>query len=269
MLLRYTKKLVAGILAVSFLFLLVSIFSEASEPTVLPVLVYHHIQEKVQSDVSCTPEQFETQILALKRAGFTPLNLTQTQLFLAGALTGIARPVLVTFDDGYESLYHFALPIARKLNFPMTVFVVTSRIGRKLQFAQYLNENQIREMSESGLFDFGSHTHDLHTETTVIYDAFGDTSENPVNRLISRDLRISSSRLESIVGHRPQALAWPYGKFNSIFTAAARLNGYKLHFTSAAGYNEPGANPFAIKRIPVTARDNPVSVIRKAGSGFR
>lgn len=267
MLLRYTLRLILGGL-VAVVLLLIAMHTDAAEPVVLPVLVYHHIQEKVQSDVSCSPEQFEAQILALKNAGFSPLNLAQARLFMAGALNGVEKPVLITFDDGYESLHQFALPVARKYNFPMSVFVITSRIGRKMQFSQYLNEKQIKEMADSGLFDFGSHTHDLHCENTIIFDAFGATPENPVARLVNRDLRISSARLESILGHRSEAIAWPYGNFNLELTAIARLNGFKLHFTSAAGYNEPGTNPFAIKRIPVTSRDNPISVIRKA-SGLR
>lgn len=242
--------------------------SYASEPAFLPVLVYHHIQEKVQSDVACTPEQFEMQILALKNAGFTPITLAQTRLFLAGVLNDkITSPVLITFDDGYESLHQYALPVARKYRFCMSVFIVTGRIGRKLQFASYLTENQIREMSASGLFEFGSHTHDLHTEITRIYDAFNLSTENPVANLLNRDLRISSAHLENITGKRPDALAWPYGKFNSDLTGIARRNGFKIHFTSNFGYNEAGSNPFMVKRIPITSRDTPENVVKKASGG--
>jgi len=235
---------------------------ETDQPR-LSVLVYHHIQEKVTSDVSCTPEQFNEHIEALLAAGFRPLSLAQTRLFLAGTLS-VDKPVLITFDDGYESLYHFALPVARRLRVPMTVFMITSRAGRRIQFAEYLTERQIREMADSGYFDFGSHTHDLHTDTLSIYEAFAGHPANPVLQLLQRDLRISSSRLESILGARPIAIAWPYGKFNPEFSAIARNSGFRLHFTSVHGYNEPGANPFSIKRIPITSRDNAESVVLKA-----
>ena len=243
---------------------MLSCSGQAAEPQRLAVLVYHHIQQKVTSDVSCTPEQFAEHIQALRDAGFTPVNLIQTRLFLAGSLEGIDRPVLITFDDGYESLYHFALPVAKKLKVPMTVFMITSRASRRIQFAEYLTERQIKEMAGSGWFDFGSHTHDLHADTLTIFNAFAGHPENPVLRLLQRDLRISSARLENIVGARPIALAWPYGKFNGEFTTIARNSGFRLHFTSVYGYNEPGANPFAIKRIPVTSRDSAESVVRKA-----
>lgn len=240
-----------------------------SKAAFLPVLVYHHIQEKVQSDVSCTPEQFAQQIAALKNAGYTPLTLAQSRLYLAGALEDIARPVLITFDDGYESLFYYALPVAVANKVPMTVFVITARLGRKIQFSEYLNERQVKEMAASGFFEFGSHTHDLHTDSIMIYDAFGAIAENPVLHLLERDLRMSAARLDSILGTRPLAIAWPYGKFNHNFSAIARRSGFRLHFTSAFGYNEPGANPFAIKRIPITARDTPESVLKKASGSYR
>lgn len=261
-----TKKSI-GLLAASLAVVLIVVaclLVEAGPTILLPVLVYHHLQETVQSDVSCTPEQFESHIMALQKAGFTPLTMNQARLFLAGALDNVARPILITFDDGYASLYKYALPVARKFKVPMSVFVVTSRIGRKPQFARYLSETQIKEMAESGLFDFGSHTHDLHTDSLRILEAFGPGADNPVLFMINRDLRLSSARLEAITGHRPEALAWPYGKFNHNYSAIARQNNFILHFTSASGYNEPNANPYAIKRIPVTARDNVVALLRKA-----
>jgi len=250
-------------LALYLLLILLQPAGLRAEPECLTVLVYHHIQQKVTSDVSCTPEQFGEHIEALIKAGFRPLTLAQTRLFLAGTLS-VDKPVLITFDDGYESLYRFAMPVARRLRVPMTVFMITSRAGRRIQFAQYLSERQIREMADSGYFDFGSHTHDLHTDTLAIYEAFSGHPENPVLHLLNRDLRISSSRLESILGSRPVAIAWPYGKFNPEFSAIARNSGFRMHFTSVHGYNEPGANPFSIKRIPITSRDTAESVIQKA-----
>lgn len=238
--------------------------AQASQVPVLPVLVYHHIQLEVQSDVSCTPQQFKSQMQALLDHGFTLINLRQTRLFLAGALDSVEKPVLITFDDGYESLYHYALPVAEELKIPMTVFIITSRIGRQPQFASYLDESQIISMHKSGYFDFGSHTHDLHVDILRIYEAFTSSSINPVISLMRRDLRQSSDRLLSLTGERPSAIAWPYGKHNHETTQVARDEGFSMHFTSRYGYNEPGVNPFAIKRIPVSARDDQASVIRKA-----
>ncbi len=234
----------------------------------LAVLVYHHIQEKVSSDVSCTPKQFDSQMNALIESGYTPLSLSQFRQYLVAGLEDIGKPILITFDDGYESVYQYALPVARKYKIPMIVFVVTSRIGLKPQFARYLSEKQIREMDKSAFFEFGSHTHSLHVDSMKIFDAFEDKRNNPVCRLLKRDLRMSRDKLYGITGKNPIAIAWPYGKFCSEFTNIARGVGFKLHFTSRYGYNEEGFNPYLIKRIPVSSRDNEKTIIEKL-RGYR
>ena len=189
------------------LFILLLIFSSfsavwaADDNRLLPVLVYHHIQDPVKSDVSCTPAMFEAHMIGLKEAGFTPITIPQTKSFLAGTLSEtIKKPVLITFDDGYESLYNYALPVSVKLKVPMTVFVITSRIGQKPQFSKYLSEAQIKEMNESGFWYFGSHSHNLHTESTKIYNAFGGGKVNPVLEELREDLIASSKCLEKITG---------------------------------------------------------------------
>lgn len=248
----------------AFIFLLIFILPSvvSARWKKLPVLVYHHIQDPAKSDVSCTPKQFESQIQAIIDEGYTPLTLSQIRKYLAGGLKQIVLPVAITFDDGYESLYKYALPIAKKLKVPMSVFVITYRIGKKPQFTQYLSISETREMSDSNYFQFGSHSNDLHTDIIRIFNSFASYN-NPVEKLVRRDLRLSYRKLKIITGKKPIALAWPYGKYNNTTTKIARDVGFKLHFTSNFGYNEVGGNPFAIKRIPVSARDNVKSVLKK------
>lgn len=255
--------------AVVLVFLLVSVAPVLAARPIpawnrLAVLVYHHIEDPATSDVSCTPSGFAAQMEALLAAGYTPLSLDQTRQYLLGTLRGVKKPVFITFDDGYASLYAHALPVARRLQFPMTVFMVTNRMGRKPQFSRYLSEGEIREMADSGWFSFGSHTHDLHVPLVTILKAFRKTP-NPVLAYLREDLVMSRRRLQQVAGRNILALAWPYGKHTPETRKVAREAGFTLQFTSVHGYNEPGSDPFEIKRIPVTVRDTPASVVRKAG----
>ena len=228
----------------------------------LAVLVYHDIDPQATSDVSCTPTQFAEQMRAILHSGYQPVSLEETRLFLLGAIPGARRPVLITFDDGYESVYTYALPLAVQLRIPMTVFVVTSRIGLKPQFLPYLTREMISRMATSGLFDFGSHTHDLHVNSLMIAEAF-HTRPNPFLTHVRQDLVQSRDTLESITKRKVTALAWPYGKYDWEMTETARQCGFFLHFTSRFGYNPPGSNPLGIKRIPVTIRDTPETILKK------
>ena len=236
----------------------------AEDNRILPVLVYHHIQDPVKSDVSCTPSMFEAHMLAIKDAGYTPITIPQTKSFFDGTLPQtIKKPVLITFDDGYESLYHYALPISIKYKIPMTVFIITSRIGQKPQFSRYLSESQIKEMNDSGFWYFGSHSHDLHTESVRIYNAFGGGKVNPLLEELRADLKTSSKCLEKITNVPTEIIAWPYGNHNEEYSVIAKAVGYKMHFTSLSGYNETKSSPYFIKRIPISSRDTITSVLRK------
>ncbi|HEY9071383.1 MAG TPA: polysaccharide deacetylase family protein [Candidatus Ozemobacteraceae bacterium] len=261
---------VLALLAVLLAAVLIAVFGVAlARPGEhLAVLVYHHIEEPARSDVSCTPTQFAEQMAALLADGFTPLRLEEVERYLAGLLPDVKRPVLITFDDGYESLYAHALPIAKRLRIPMTVFVVTSRIGRRPQFAAYLSEEQIREMAGSGFFQFGSHTNDLHTDLLRIWNAFDPVSPPPMALAVEADLACSRNRLTSLLGTAPVAIAWPYGKFNDETRGIAEKAGFTLHFTSRSGYNQPGDDRFCLRRVPVTCRDTPQSVVHKAMGGW-
>lgn len=239
----------------------------ASPSEKLAVLVYHHIEDPATSDVSCTPEQFESQMSALLANGFTPVRLDEARTFLEGGRGRAKKPVLITFDDGYESLYRHALPVARKLGVPMTVFVVTSRIGLKPQFARYLSREQIREMAGSGLFEFGSHTDDLHTDLMRIWNAFAPAPVSLASA-VAADLERSRKTLAEIVGTPPLSIAWPYGKFNRDTTRIALDAGMNLHFTSRSGYSAPGDDVLEIRRVPVTRRDTPATAVRKARGGW-
>ncbi|HNV68929.1 MAG TPA: polysaccharide deacetylase family protein, partial [Candidatus Ozemobacteraceae bacterium] len=87
---------------------------------------------------------------------------------------------------------------------------------------------------------------------------------NPTEALMVDDLRDSRMTLTEILGTPPRAIAWPYGKFNNALRRIAQDQGFRLHFTSISGYNEPGVNPFSIKRVPITNRDTALHVLRKA-----
>ncbi|MBF0408865.1 MAG: polysaccharide deacetylase family protein [Candidatus Riflebacteria bacterium] len=228
----------------------------------LPVIVYHHIEDPVKSDVSCTPENFSSQMQMIKKSGFTPLTLNEARLFIGGALRRIKNPILITFDDGYQSVYKHGFPILEKFHVPATVFVVTSRIGQKPQFSRYLSESEISEMANSGLISFGSHTDNLHTDIIRIKNSF-KKKPDPVEELLKNDLQKSSSRLEKITNTKIFALAWPYGKHDDITTRIARECGFQVIFTSRSGFSEASSDPFEIKRIPVTSKDTPESVIKK------
>jgi len=162
------------------------------------ILMYHSIQPiplNDEKDLFVTPADLENQFRTIADFGLTTAFITD----IGG------NAVYITFDDGYEDNYTYALPLMMKYNVKATVFIITDLIGEK----GYLNEDQIREMTASGLVSFQCHTAS-HTDLTLL----GEDE-------LYRELTESKDKLESITNQPVTAISYPYGKFNDKVIAAA------------------------------------------------
>lgn len=125
----------------------------------LVALMYHHIKEEPSNHpaeyvFAITPEIFEQQLDFMRQNGYTPISIDQ---LLHAQQTGhkqVEKPVLLTFDDATEDHYTNLFPILKKQNTPAVIFIITDLVGKP----GYMTWDQIREMQQSGLVEFGSHT---------------------------------------------------------------------------------------------------------------
>ncbi|MGX5172715.1 polysaccharide deacetylase family protein [Aliikangiella sp. IMCC44653] len=99
----------------------------------VPVLTYHRIGRPSSNYpfdhglYSATPEEFRQQMSYLSKR-YTPLNMAQMADYIEGKLKLPKKPVLVTFDDGFDDNYRLAFPILKELSIPATFFVTTDFI---------------------------------------------------------------------------------------------------------------------------------------------
>lgn len=97
-------------------------------PDVVSAVSYHGLIDTrlpVPSECFMPVERFEKQMEYLARH-FTVLHLEEA---FASGRPRARRPVAcVTFDDGFESLHHLALPILERLSIPSTVYLVTDLV---------------------------------------------------------------------------------------------------------------------------------------------
>ena len=100
----------------------------------LPVLVYHMIGDAPPAAAfpgNYVPAcQFEAQLRFLRRAGFQSVSIPEYLEYRRGRGRLPARPIVITFDDGYRRALDVAAPHLARLGFRATVFVVTGLIGR-------------------------------------------------------------------------------------------------------------------------------------------
>jgi peptidoglycan/xylan/chitin deacetylase (PgdA/CDA1 family) len=124
----------------------------------MPILMYHHItnaptHNMLDLSLTVTPNVFGQQLDYLKQHGYHTITFNQLFDFLYynGPLPN--KPIILTFDDGYDDAYTFAYPILRKHGYSGMFYIITGKVGWKGQATW----DQLCEMLANGM-QMGSHT---------------------------------------------------------------------------------------------------------------
>ncbi|WP_425060766.1 Poly-beta-1,6-N-acetyl-D-glucosamine N-deacetylase [Sporomusa carbonis] len=200
----------------------------------IPVLNYHKIDSFYHS-LSIPPEEFEEQMAYLHENGFHTITPDDLMSYLNHGKQLPEKPILITFDDGYQDNYTNAYPIMKKYGFTATIFLVTSLVGHDGRFMTW---DQVRQMKKDG-FIFGSHTVS-HAPLTKL------TREQVMDELVN-----SRKEIEHQLGTRPRYFAYPTGAYNRQIEEMVKQAGYKAAFTIRYGQAGTESNPYALERIPI------------------
>lgn len=218
----------------------------------LPVLMYHHVREinssmtKTAQELSVTPANFDKQMGYLRDNNFTSIPIDQMMDALEKNTKLSAKPIIITFDDGYRDFYTDAFPILKKYNIRATVFVVSDYFDAPA----YVTKSMIKEMAENGIIDFESHGH-----THTYLDRTSKTK-------LDFELTESKKRIKEITGKEVKHIAFPYGAWNNeTLTEAAKI-GYRSGFTIYQAYIHFKKYPLLQDRIRVNLSNN-LSVFAK------
>jgi hypothetical protein len=94
------------------------------------------------------------QLRALAAAGWQPVTLGELRRAYQGSTRLPAKPILLTFDEGYLGTYEAADPVLRELRWPAVMFLETDRQERR--DVSFLFWDRIRRMAGSGLWEIAS-----------------------------------------------------------------------------------------------------------------
>jgi len=212
----------------------------------VPILCYHRIGGE-PSKMSVAPANFESQMDWLAANGYHVVRLSDLAAFLAGRKALPRKSVVVTFDDGYESVYRHAFAALKKRGFPATMFVYTDFIGAR----DALSWAQMGEMLRSGLIDIQAHSKS-HRNLT---ERNGHESETAYRQQVDLELRQPRAVIErqlAASGAKVRHFAYPYGDTNElVIDALAADPPYALAFTVRAGGNAFYAAPQRLRRTMI------------------
>ncbi|RJP21305.1 MAG: polysaccharide deacetylase [Candidatus Abyssobacteria bacterium SURF_5] len=210
------------------------VFAESNR---IPVLLYHDISDQYLDDYTTSPSLFAAHMEWLYSEGYRAVS--PKALPIAGF--GREKDIVVTFDDGYASFTEYVFPILQQYKFTAVINIIGEYVGRYLHFGgnrPLLSWDEYRFLANSGLVEFGCHTHALHKGK----GAAGISPEQ-----LRQDLATFSDIFSSELGVYPEILAWPFGSYNQKTIEVAKKQGVKYFFTSDEGMLSPS---HGLDRIP-------------------
>ncbi len=243
----------------------------------IPILMYHQIGRPVpgvRTTQECvSPGRFARQMAALTAAGYRTVSLAD----LARALRETPhrlppRAVVITFDDGLVGQFTEAFPVLQRHELSATFFLIAGHVGaagasQHLGFERPAPEGwqpfgwqEARVLAERGML-IGSHT--------ISHRSLGALDAAEARTEIHRSREILRSR----IGVPVTVFAYPFGSaaYHDV-TAATREQvaraGYVAACTTRVGTNRPGADPLALRRLPVDEADGAFRIRCKLAGAY-
>ena len=201
----------------------------------IPVLMYHRVTDGkpagTKHGIYVTQFEFERQLAHLKRTGgSTTITFADAKAIEEGTRIIPKRPVILTFDDGYEDNYTHAFPLLKKYSFSAVIFLIGNPAIRTNAWdatngepeARLMSDAQIKEMAAYGI-EFGAHSLN-HKKLTEI----------PLSNA-KHEIEQSKFAIEKRLGSPIISFAYPYGKLNEELKGIVKGAGFHFGIASYSG----------------------------------
>ncbi|WP_150540138.1 poly-beta-1,6-N-acetyl-D-glucosamine N-deacetylase PgaB [Actinobacillus vicugnae] len=247
-------------------------FTKAFAADTYSVLAYHSVvdesapkDQRLYVSQTITSQQLIAHFNWFKSQGYNVVSWQQVIDAEKGKAPLPPKAVVMSFDDGYETMYSVIFPLLKAYNYPAVFAPVSSWIstpmGGKIQYGSekldrakfFATWQQIDEMQNSGLVEIASHTHDLHHGVkanpggsqlaAMIAPEYKngkyETEAEYQSRLLN-DMKMSVNLIKKHTGVAPRIMVWPYGAFNDAAIKLAKQAGMPYHFTLKEKVNHVG-----------------------------
>ena len=219
----------------------------------VPILMYHVIKAPTASTPMAelwTPaETFKATIELLKKEGYNGVTLDQVWQAWNGGPGLPAKPLVISFDDGYLSHTVTAKPILQAAGWPGVLNLEGKNIGKG-----GLTTNQVEGLIAAG-WEIDSHTL-THPDLTASDDASLKTELVDSRKLLQEKFNVPAN-----------FFCYPAGKNDARVRAAVEAAGYKGATTVEPGIASKSDNPYELPRIRVNGTDSAATVAARVRSG--
>jgi peptidoglycan/xylan/chitin deacetylase (PgdA/CDA1 family) len=212
----------------------------------LPILMYHHVGDLpkkpnlIRKDLTVSKENFKQQVEYIHNQGFVSIKLEDIYSYALGSKRLPNKPIIFTFDDGYEDVFKNALPVLEHFGFTGTVALITEFQGTTIGDNTYSDWQAINRALSQG-HEMVSHTH-TH---------FDGANKKYTDEFIQNNLKNSLISIEKNTGIKTLTLVYPYGHYTPNYIALAKSIGFKLGLTTKEGSQINLDNLMEIPRLRI------------------
>lgn len=222
----------------------------------VPILMYHFLRVDTNPNdalgwrLSVTPRDFAFQLALLKREGYTSVSLGDVIDAIDNGKQLPARPIVLTFDDGYANFATVGVPLLKEAGFTATSFVVSGFVGRP----GFMSVDQVRDAAAQGM------TIGAHTQHHV------DLARVPWS-VAQREIAGSRADLQKMCGQPVTDFAYPSGQFNQTVVGLVQQAGFRDAVTTISGFTHPGGLNDVMTRVRVSGGESLMAFAQSLGWG--
>ena len=248
----------------------------------VPILMYHHFADDGNPSTTISAEVFEGHLRALRDAGYTAVSFGELVDYVDNGTALPERPVVITIDDGYRSVYDVAFPLLREYDMHAISFIVGVSHGSDVYkdtarpILPRFGDAEAVEMVESGVISIQSHSFDMHHHEPFETGDFrqgvlmrGDETEQEYVSAFTEDFHLAAGQIEAMLGERVFVYSYPYGIHTGLTERLLRDFGIRATLTIEPGMNIVVAGSpetlFAMRRFNVPGGMGAEALLRMIG----
>lgn len=214
--------------------------AEVCEEIFVPVVMYHSLLKDPDraGEYVVSPDVFKADMKYLQDNGYTTVFVSDLVDYVENGSDLPDKPVVVTFDDGQYNIMEYAYPFMRENNIKGVINIVGAYTEKSTAeddhnpAYSYLTWEEIAELEQSGVFEIGSHTYDMHSMgvRSGCKKRYGENTVTYRNAL-TEDIGGLQELLTEKSGVTPVTFAYPYGFISDESVPVLREIGFKALLT--------------------------------------
>ncbi|MDD2755061.1 MAG: polysaccharide deacetylase family protein [Methanothrix sp.] len=222
----------------------------------LPILAYHKVTDMPYPCDSAwiTQEVFSQQMAALHAYGYTTVSFIDIVNFKKKCIALPSRPIILTFDDGYECVYRLIRPILNKFGFKATCFLCPDYIGIEDRYDNSWDvgdsgwPTSMMLWKEAAIMEAEGHFCEAHSLSHPHLN-----TANPWKAY--REIAGAKKEIEKRLNKAVTCFAYPFGDGvdSSFLRFLVSHSGYKAAVSYNSGMADPATSDImALPRIKIT-----------------